>query len=136
MIKISKRAQYGLRAMVFLARQSFSEGGLAKNRPVSVKLISQKEGIPFEFLEKIISQLEKAGLVIGKKGVLGGYILSKSPKKISANDVVSVLEKNKKTVDCALCGRKDKCLTKNVWEKVNLALNKTLKSITLAELIS
>ncbi len=135
MIKISKKAQYGLRAMVFLARRSLGGGGLAKTKPVSVKLISEKEGIPFEFLEKIISQLEKAGLVAGKKGVLGGYILSKSPKKINANDVVYVLEENKKTVDCSFCGRKTKCLTKNVWSKVNLALNKTLKEITLESLV-
>lgn len=130
MIKISKRAQYGLRAMVFLAKNY-------KQKTVTpVKIISEKEGIPFEFLEKIISQLEKAGLVAGKKGVLGGYILSKSPKKISANDVVSVLEENQKPVDCALCGRKSKCLTKNVWAKVNSALNKTLKEITLEKLIN
>lgn len=129
MIKVSKRAQYGLRAMVYLAK-NYKTGQVC-----SVKIISQKEGIPFEFLEKIILQLEKAKLVKGKKGVSGGYILVKSPKKISANDVVSVLEENKKSVDCVLCGRKNKCLTKNVWAKVNLALNKTLQSITLANLI-
>jgi Rrf2 family protein len=129
MIKISKRAQYGLRAMVFLAKN------YKARRILSVKIIAEKEGIPFEFLEKIILQLEKAKLVAGKKGVSGGYILAKSPKKISANDIVSVLEENKKTVDCALCGRKNKCLTKNVWAKVNIALNKTLQLITLEKLI-
>ncbi len=129
MIKISKRAQYGLRAMVCLAKNYRAK------QICSTKKISKKEGIPFEFLEKIILQLEKANLVKSKKGVSGGYILAKSPKKISANDVVSVLEENKKTVDCALCQRKTKCLTKNVWAKVNLALNKTLQGITLENLI-
>jgi Rrf2 family cysteine metabolism transcriptional repressor len=130
MIKISKRAQYGLRAMTYLAKNY-----KAKNI-CSVKLISKAEAIPFEFLEKIISQLEKEKLVEGKKGVLGGYVLSKSPKKISTNDIVSILEDNKKPVDCSLCGRKSQCLTKNVWLKVEIALNKTLKSITLQDLIS
>lgn len=129
MIKVSKRSQYGLRAMVCLAKSYKSK------QILSTKKISEKEGIPFEFLEKIISQLERAKLVKGKKGVRGGYILSKSPKKISANDIVSVLEENKKPVDCALCGRKKGCLTKDVWSKVEIALNKTLKSITLADLI-
>lgn len=115
--------------MVFLAKN------YKARRILSVKIIAEKEGIPFEFLEKIILQLEKAKLVAGKKGVSGGYILAKSPKKISANDIVSVLEENKKTVDCALCGRKNKCLTKNVWAKVNIALNKTLQLITLEKLI-
>jgi Rrf2 family protein len=129
MIKVSKRAQYGLRAMVCLAKSHKSK------QVLSAKTISEKEGIPFDFLEKIIHKLADIGLVKAKKGVAGGYILSKSPKKISANDVVSVLEDNKKTVDCALCGRKAKCLTKNVWSKVEKALNKTLESITLADLI-
>lgn len=128
-MRISKRAQYGLRAMVFLAK-NYRQGKIA-----SVKTISKKEGIPFEFLEKIVLQFEKAKLVKGKKGVSGGYILSKSPKKINANDVVSVLEKSKKTVDCSFCGRKTKCATKDVWSKLNKALSNTLKSITLAELI-
>jgi Rrf2 family protein len=130
MLRISKRAQYGLRAMVCLAKSYKSK------QVLSTKTISKKEGIPFDFLEKIVSQLEKENLIDGKKGVLGGYVLSKSPKKISANDVVSILENNKKPVDCSFCGRKSQCLTKNVWLKVELALNKTLKSITLQDLIS
>jgi len=115
--------------MVFLAKNYKSK------KIFSVKTISEKEGIPFEFLEKIILQLEKEKLVKGKKGVQGGYILAKSPNKISANDVVSVLEENKKPVDCSFCGRKNKCMTKNVWAKLENSLNKTLKSITLADLI-
>ena len=107
MLKVSKRAQYGLRAMVCLAKSHKSK------KVLSIKTISEKEGIPFDFLEKIILQLEKAKLVNGKKGVLGGYMLSKAPKNISANDVVSVLEENKKTVDCSFCGRKTKCLVKS-----------------------
>lgn len=130
MIKISKKSQYGLRAMVLLAKKYKSK------QICSTKLISDKEGIPFDFLEKIISQLERAKLVNGKKGAQGGYILSKSPKKISTNDIVSVLEKNKKPVDCALCRRKKGCLTKDVWSKVDFALNKTLNSITLKDLIA
>lgn len=118
-----------MRAMVFLAKEYKSK------KVFSINKISKKEGIPFEFLEKIIMQLEKAKLVVGRKGVQGGYMLSKSPNKISANDIVSVLEENQKPVDCTLCGRKKECLTKNVWYKVEMALNKTLKSITLENLI-
>jgi len=155
MIKISKKSQYGLRAMVCLAKHYKPKSRLRSNRGspdfiedprrcrdstksgkvCSTKTISEIEGIPFDFLEKIISRLERAKLVKGKKGVLGGYILSRSPKKISVNDVVSVLEENKKTVNCALCARLKKCSAKNVWSKLDDSLNKTLKSITLENLI-
>lgn len=134
MLKISKKSQYGLRAMVQLAKNYKAK------RILSAKTISEKEGIPFEFLEKIILQLEKAGLVKSKKGVQGGYVLSHPPKKISANDVVSILEnpptgEKKSMVNCTLCGRKSKCATKDVWVKLDIALNKTLEKITLKNLI-
>ena len=115
--------------MVFLAKNH------KEKQVCSTKKISENEEIPFDFLEKIISQLEKAGLVAGRKGVQGGYSLSKSPAKINANDIVSVLEGKESTVDCSFCGKSKKCLTKNVWRKIDFAIEKTLKDITLADLI-
>jgi Rrf2 family protein len=134
MIKISKKAQYGLRAMVCLAKSHKSK------KVLSTKTISKIEGIPFEFLEKIILQLEKARLVKGIRGVSGGYIIAKSPREINVNDVVSVLENkpkngNKPVVDCSFCQRKKGCLTRDVWARVDFALAKTLSSITLSNLI-
>jgi Rrf2 family protein len=131
MIKVSKKSQYGLRAMVLLAKNYNSK----KCQVLSTKYISEKEGVPFDFLEKIISQMERAGLVKGRKGVQGGYMLSRSPAKITTEDIVSVLEGKEKTVDCSLCGKSRKCLTKNVWKKIDIAINKTLESITLSNLI-
>ena len=71
--------------MVYLAKKDGKEF-------FSLKDISEKEGIPFDFLEKIMSLLEKEKLVKSKKGVLGGYVLAKTPKKITAKDIVAVLE--------------------------------------------
>jgi Rrf2 family protein len=130
MLTVSKKSQYGLRAMVLLAK-NYENG-----KVLSTKLISEQEGIPFDFLEKIVSKLEKAKLIKGKKGVQGGYILSKKPNQISAKDIVFVLEENKKPVDCSLCGKQGACLSKNVWAQVEYSLSKTLESITLGKLIS
>lgn len=127
-MKISKKAQYGLTAMVHLA------GSKKNKKAISIRQISNIEGVPFEFLSKIFSDLEKAKLVKGKHGVNGGYTLIKSPQKITAKDIVMVLE-NTTSVDCSFCGRSKKCLTKNVWRKIDTAIDKTLKSITLADLI-
>lgn len=130
MIKISKKAQYGMRAMAYLAKNHRSK------KVCSVKLISKDESIPFVFLEKIMFQLEKAKLVKSKKGIHGGYTLAKLPNKISASNIVFVLEGNESPVNCTFCGRKKKCMTKNVWAKLDNSLNKTLKSITLKDLIN
>lgn len=129
MFQISKKSQYGLRAMVFLAKN------YKIKKVFSVKMISEQEGIPFSFLEKIICQLADKNLVSAKKGISGGYILAKNPKKITARDVVLALEENKKPVNCFLCKRIKTCLTKSVWQKIEKSLDKTLEKITLAELI-
>lgn len=127
-MQISKKSQYGLRAMVYLAKKG-PKGFF------SLKDISKKEGIPFDFLEKIMSELEKIKLVKAKRGSQGGYILAKLPKRITVKDIIDPLESTT-AVDCSFCGRSKKCLTKNVWSKVDLAINKTLKSITLKALVS
>lgn len=115
--------------MVFLAKSK------KPKEPFSIKEISQKEGISFDFLEKIISQIEKAGLVKSKKGVTGGYYLAKPVKKITAGQIVQALEGKLSPVKCSLCLKSKKCLSKNVWDKVKESLNKTLDSVTLADLI-
>lgn len=126
-MKISKKAEYGLRAMVHLAKNKDKQA-------VSIREMSNIEGMPFEFLSKIFADLEKAKLVKAKHGANGGYILAGSLGKISAKDIVNILE-GTSLVNCALCGKAKKCLSKNVWAKVELALQKSLGQITLADLI-
>lgn len=126
-MQISKRAQYGLRAMVYLAKQKRQEF-------FSLNDISKKENIPFDFLEKIMSELEKNKLVKAKKGIQGGYILAKTPAKITAKDIVETLE-NTTAVNCGCCGKSRKCLTKSVWREIDVAVEKTLNSIKLSDLI-
>ena len=128
-MQISKKSQYGLRAMVYLAKHR------DKKEFSPLKDISEKEGISFDFLEKILTDLEKAKLIKSKKGINGGYVLARNPAKISAKDIVEILE-NTNSVDCSFCGKSKKCLTKNVWQKIDLAVDKTLKSITLKKLIA
>lgn len=114
--------------MVFLARNY-------KDKKIcSTKAISQKEGIPFDFLEKIISKLEKNKLVKGKKGVSGGYILSRMPGKIRVKDIIDALEGKNPIVSCLFCGKSGKCSAKNVWQKVDQSLDKTLSSIKLSKI--
>jgi len=132
-MKISKKAEYGLVAMIFLAKHPVrkSGGGI-----FSLREISAETKTSFVFLEKIFSKLEKAGLVRGIKGMRGGYVLGKSPKKISANDIVSLLDgDSKEIVNCSICSKKGNCVAKSVWAKVEVALHKTLSAITLQDLI-
>jgi len=128
-MKISKKSQYGLRAMVYLAK--------TKDKISPLKEISKREGIPFDFLEKIVSKLEKEGLVKAKKGVRGGYFLAKKPSKIKIGQIIKALEGEINLVRCFqyFCPREKKCLAKNFWKKLNKSLNSALNSVTLSDLI-
>jgi len=127
-MKISKKAEYGLRAMIHLAKN--------KNKhAISIREISNIEGVPFEFLAKIFAVLEKVNLVTAKHGANGGYYLAKTASAITASDVVDALEEKVTPTNCVLCGKNKKCASKNVWTKVDLAINKTLSSIKLSSLV-
>lgn len=135
MLRISTKSQYGLRAMVYLAR--------FQNKVCPLRVISKKEGISFDYLEKIISKLEKTGLIKAKKGSQGGYFLGREPSKIKIGEIVRTLEGNTGLVKCIAigkerkyhCPRERKCLTKNFWKKIHDSLNSALDSITLADLV-
>jgi len=131
MLKISTKSQYGLRAMVFLAK--------CGERISSLKLISAKENISFDYLEKIISRLEKAGLTRSKKGSQGGYVLAKPPQRIKIGEIIRALEGDAGLVKCTTkaghCPLEKKCFAKKFWGKLQKSLNSALDSLTLADLI-
>ena len=129
-MKISNKSRYGLRAMVYLA----------KNKKIcSIKEISQKENIPFDFLEKIVSKLEKEGLVKSQRGAQGGYFLACPPQEISLGKILKTLEGTIFSISCrkdpSSQRKKKKCPIKKVWEKIQNILTSTLDSITLADII-
>ena len=128
-MKISKKSQYGLRALVYLAKNSSSKA------PCSLKKISEKEEIPFNFLEKIMVELEKEKLVKAKKGVTGGYYLAKKPKDITPAHVLFALEEPAILVGCAGCPRSGSCSTEDVWGEAQESLDSVLESVTLKDLI-
>ena len=117
---------------------------LATSKKISsIKTIAESKKISPDYLEKIFSKLEKAGLVKAKRGAYGGYSLTRSPKKITVGEIVTVLERTIALAPCAAkergkkynCPLKRTCLTKNVWQKAQDTLNLTLDSITLSDLI-
>ena len=132
-MKISTKTQYGLRALIYLAQ--------ADKKICPLKEISEKENIPFDYLEKIISKLEKEGVVKAKRGKNGGYFLPCSPKKIKIKKVIETLEGDWVTVKCLtkenfVCPQEKKCLAKNFWQTLKKSIDKTLNKITLADLIT
>ncbi len=116
--------------MVYLGRN--------ENRICSLREISQKEKISFDYLEKILSSLEKKGLVESKRGAKGGYRLARSSKKIKLGEIMQGVEKKIILVECVgekACPRKKTCSAITAWKKIQEAIEQTIDSITLYEII-
>ena len=84
-MKLSKRGEYGLRAMVDLASQP-------PGTVVPIKDIAQREQIPVKFLEQILLTLRNAGLLRSRMGLNGGYSLAKAPADITLGQIIRILD--------------------------------------------
>jgi len=131
-MKISTKVQYGLRAMAYLAQNS------ADGRAVSAREVACREKLPADYLEKIFTRLQKAGLLAAKKGVSGGYIMARPAAEIKILEIFNALDSPSTKVKCidAKCGREQGCLTKSLWCRMQEAVNGFLESITLQNLIN
>ena len=135
-MKFTAREQYGLRAMVELARR-YGEG------PVSLSEVARIQGLSQGYLEQIAAALRGAGLLISRRGAAGGYILARRPDAITVGDVIRVLEGEIVPMTCVTdedtctppCARQDHCATRDVWLTVRMQLEKTLDSTKLSDLV-
>src|SRR3954467_7045767 len=82
---LSKKAQYALKATGYLARRY--NGG-----PVLISEISKKKKIPLKFLENILLELRKAGVLESKKGKGGGYYLKNHPAKTHMANIIRIVD--------------------------------------------
>jgi Rrf2 family protein len=81
---LSKKSQYAFKALTYLS-EKYNEG------PVLISEISRKKKIPLKFLENILLELKKAGILDSKKGKGGGYFLKKSPEKIQVATIIRLI---------------------------------------------
>lgn len=131
-MKMSTKGRYAVRILLSIAR--YQHMG-----PVPKKIIAAEEGISADYIEQIIVPLKNDGLVVGIRGVKGGFRLAKDPQDITVYDILSTSEGVMKLVDCEqmdCSGRdKNKCATRPVWEGASKVLKEYFEKITLKDLI-
>ena len=133
-MKLTTKGRYGLRAVIDLAKY-------AKNEPVSLSDVAERQNISISYLEQLIAKLKKAGIVKSTRGAQGGYTLAKTPEKISVGEILRALEGTLNPVDCVAgnkdseCASFDFCVTKYVWQRISDSINDTVDAISLAELL-
>jgi len=105
---------------------------------LSVKELSQLQGLSPKYLEQIMAVLKAAGLVKAVRGLHGGYELATSPESITLCDVYEALEGAPVLVECVAhpetCAMRAKCPTRDTWVELNDAVTRVLKQTTVADL--
>jgi Rrf2 family protein len=134
---ISRRTQYGLKAMLALGRK-YREG------PVLIGTLAREEAIPIKFLEAILLDLKGRGLLDSKMGRKGGYFLNRPPSGITIGSIIRVIEGPLAPLPCASetafkpceeCEDVENCGTRIIMRRVRDAMSDVLDRTTLADLI-
>ena len=130
-MKISTKGRYGLRLMTDLA--VYHDQGL-----IPLKEIAARQEISEKYLEQIMMQLNRSGLVRSVRGAQGGYMLAKTPEDITVGAVLRVLEGSLCPVACVDgagdCPRMARCATIGVWTRLKEAVESVVDHTTLADL--
>lgn len=136
----SSKAEYGVRLMVELGRQT-------PDQPTSLKAIAEAERLPLAYLEQVVARLKKAGLVMSARGAHGGYWLARPADEITMDEVVQALEGAIAPMECfvtdhterVLCSHEpdagQHCATKLLWMRVQGGIVRALQTTTLADLV-
>ena len=124
----SKKCEYGLQAVLFMATQT-------EGRVCPAEEISKRLKIPKEFISKILQSLTESGIIESKKGKAGGFKLAKHPSKIKLIDIVDAIDGLDSFNSCVLgfpeCSPDKPCPVHNQWGELRTKAYEMLSSETI-----
>ena len=133
-MKLTTKGRYAVMAMADLALFS-------KEKPVSLNEISLRQNISLSYLEQLFVQLKNKKLVKGMRGSSGGYLLEKPSNEINISNIIEAVNEEIKTLNCKKeskrgCNNKSsKCITHNLWDKLDQHINSFFKNVKLPDLV-
>lgn len=134
---LSKQSKYGLRALIYLARHSHG-------KPVLISEIAQRERMPRKFLERILLDLKKRGVLQSRMGKGGGYILARRPEQITVAEVIRITDGPLAPVPCVSqtayakcpdCNDEGTCSIRVVMKEVRDGIARILDHTSLADML-
>ncbi len=132
-MKLSRKGEYALRAMIVLGVEY--GGG-----PTQIQEIADRERIPKKFLEQILLELKRAGLLESTRGVGGGYRLIKPPEEVTVAQIVRIIDGPLAPLSCVSrlahvkCPEQDGCGLYKVMKDVRDAIADVLENVTVADI--
>ena len=131
MLRISKLTDYGTVVLAHLAAHQATVCSAAD--------VAQATGIAPPTVSKLLKLLARAGLVNSTRGANGGYRLARPPQEISAADVIDALDGPVSITECSAsdgdCEHEDVCSVGSAWQRINVAIRRALRDVTLNDLI-
>ncbi|HTQ26088.1 MAG TPA: Rrf2 family transcriptional regulator [Candidatus Binataceae bacterium] len=133
-MKFGVGVDYSLKALLMLADRYPSA------QPLRVEEIAAAQGVPENYLRRLLIELKRGGLVLSQKGPSGGYMLARPPARITMADVVEIIEGDYTPVECleegakSFCPRDSGCPMRDVWRDVRDSVVSILRSATLQSL--
>ena len=139
MLKLSKKADYALLALQYMA--SIQYGELSKVRVVNTKEIAEEHHIPVELLAKVLQTLAKHDIIESQNGPKGGYVLARAPKSITIAQVLESIEGPFGITDCyhdkehAPCEQLDRCNIRTPLYRVQESIHQLLNSMSIEDMM-
>jgi FeS assembly SUF system regulator len=132
MLRVSKLTDYATVVMTCLA--------VAEAEVLSAQRLAELAHLEVPTVSKLLKQLAHAGLVESRRGVNGGYLLSRDPRRISIADIVTAMEGPIGMTECSaqsgLCGHEPHCGVRVNWQRISQAIRTALESVTLADMVA
>jgi len=130
MLRISRLTDYATVVLATLAEQP--------ERVQTAPALAERTKIGAPTVSKLLKQLQRANLVTSTRGLHGGYQLARPPAEISAVAILDALEGPVALTDCAAgeghCDIEGNCRTGRVWQRLNMAIRRSLQDVSLAQL--
>ena len=133
MLELSRKSDYALRAVIYLAR-------LSDDRFGRVSEIAKAKDIPQPFLAQILPLLANYGILKSQQGAHGGYALARSPEAISFLDIIESIEGPLRLNKCVEgkhddCTILDSCEMQYVWNRAQTQMVDFLRGVTMADML-
>jgi len=131
MLRLSKKADYGLMALMHLAAKDVGQSASAKE-------IADAHGLPLPLLAKVLQKLSKEGFLAAAHGTNGGYRLTREASLISALAVIRAIDGPVFLTSCSTmrdgCGQSPNCTARKPLEKIREDIFRLLEGITISEM--
>lgn len=128
-MELSCKSEYILLALLELASHYHTQ------EPLQLRQIAQRQSIPNRYLEQLLVNLKRSGLVVSHRGAKGGYFLAKEPASITLLEVMYCIEGIDQDANQNGCGTGERQVIQKLWREVSQGAQKVLAGYTLQDLV-